>query len=594
MHAEWNKWAWDLLQIAPTGDTRAVKRAYAARLKMTRPDDDADGFQRLRQAYELAVALALAPSEDQEDQEDREQPEHGDATATIVAEPLPAPLFTPAADTPAPAAPAAPTAPGEPAGLVTPEPVWFEASCTPAQSWQQFLQAYQGAATRSLHYSLANELTRHTRGKDFDHLDFAGAFEIEAARCCAGPDAAPELIEGLNAFYRWEDDASQLDAAQPGLAWQILSELRALRMHQHLVNSKTDAARALLATSVPRFSFKLYNRRFTNEMQHLIQHMRWNCPETLHRKLNPEVVTWWEQQLPRKRLQGPHLLASFLLGIAFSAMLFSSLNFSGTDILLKQAMGRTTFHISTWLLGQCLFLALTCALLFGKPAISERLHTLHQSRIGQLVWIVPAAVLSLPFLTLSHSAPWLQLTLCLAMSAVSLYVLAISSMRLENGEGMMKLAGIFVALLLVHSSRNEIFGPMYLPWAFLLTLGGEYYYRLMDPQCKYLTKLRAAWLVLSALAVMASLNRGYEAPVLLIVLNWFLAVAGMMLSSIYADSRKLPFLCVFTYFMASKFAAVFVETEIGAMLIPTTMLASAIIFTVCNLLSRTVTKQAFS
>jgi len=49
---------WRLLGIEATGDLKAIKKAYAARLKHTRPDDDADAYQALRQAYEAALARA--------------------------------------------------------------------------------------------------------------------------------------------------------------------------------------------------------------------------------------------------------------------------------------------------------------------------------------------------------------------------------------------------------------------------------------------------------------------------------------------------------------------------------------------------------
>lgn len=49
---------WDVLGIEPTGDTKALKKAYANKLKLHHPEDDMQGFQRLRQAYEWALAQA--------------------------------------------------------------------------------------------------------------------------------------------------------------------------------------------------------------------------------------------------------------------------------------------------------------------------------------------------------------------------------------------------------------------------------------------------------------------------------------------------------------------------------------------------------
>lgn len=46
---------WDVLGLPPDADSRTIKRQYATLLKKTRPDDDAEGFQRLREAYEEAL-----------------------------------------------------------------------------------------------------------------------------------------------------------------------------------------------------------------------------------------------------------------------------------------------------------------------------------------------------------------------------------------------------------------------------------------------------------------------------------------------------------------------------------------------------------
>lgn len=50
--------AWDILGIEASADSRTIRRAYAARLKATRPEDDATAFQLLTDAYEWAMGDA--------------------------------------------------------------------------------------------------------------------------------------------------------------------------------------------------------------------------------------------------------------------------------------------------------------------------------------------------------------------------------------------------------------------------------------------------------------------------------------------------------------------------------------------------------
>lgn len=60
---------WQVLGLdAPTQDKKAIKKAYATQLKLHRPDEDPEGFQRLRKAYEFALAYV----ENQEYDEDAE------------------------------------------------------------------------------------------------------------------------------------------------------------------------------------------------------------------------------------------------------------------------------------------------------------------------------------------------------------------------------------------------------------------------------------------------------------------------------------------------------------------------------------------
>lgn len=55
-------WPYGELGIAPTTDERAIKRAYAVKLRHNRPDEHPEGFQRLHEAYQAAPQRCRAAS----------------------------------------------------------------------------------------------------------------------------------------------------------------------------------------------------------------------------------------------------------------------------------------------------------------------------------------------------------------------------------------------------------------------------------------------------------------------------------------------------------------------------------------------------
>lgn len=88
---------WALLGLEPTTELGAIKKAYALRLKVTRPDDDAEAYQALRAAYERVQQWAKWQRENAD-----APPAAADESAAAPLPPLPAAYAPPvAATTPA-------------------------------------------------------------------------------------------------------------------------------------------------------------------------------------------------------------------------------------------------------------------------------------------------------------------------------------------------------------------------------------------------------------------------------------------------------------------------------------------------------------
>lgn len=61
---------WNVLEISQYSDLKTIKKAYAKLLKIYNPEEDAEGYQRLREAYDEAVKYAKRNNKNQESSND--------------------------------------------------------------------------------------------------------------------------------------------------------------------------------------------------------------------------------------------------------------------------------------------------------------------------------------------------------------------------------------------------------------------------------------------------------------------------------------------------------------------------------------------
>lgn len=81
---------WEILELTAEADQKAIKQAYARKLKQTRPDENPEGFQALHQAYKQALDWQANKDwyvEDENEDEDQ-WAEDEPATATLKASTL--------------------------------------------------------------------------------------------------------------------------------------------------------------------------------------------------------------------------------------------------------------------------------------------------------------------------------------------------------------------------------------------------------------------------------------------------------------------------------------------------------------------------
>jgi hypothetical protein len=538
MHSEWNQWIWSALEIAPSDDERTVKRAYAKRLKVVRPDDDPEKFQALRQAYERALAL-VQHSFTQAD----EEPELPAIAENSVA---------------AGAADAAEMHVEAEAAAAYPGPIAGKRAVSLHQDQESLLEAVQpafnaAAAADSLWQALMLQMTpgklRYTsailanfvKTEDFENFDVRDAFEFRAMQYCANQNADQAARAAMVEQFGWVDNAQHLFQHNPDMARAALARYHADQGYKWLENSAivgSKAALALIQTTVPKRSMRLYERKFVAEMKGLVQRIRWHSPELLAYRLNAELFVWWEKQVHTPRLSLHSGGIALLVGAVFFGLL-SVLCGSLIPENLSDAISVASFVLieagSLWL-G---YLAIKRGIL---QRVMQWLYARHLTKWVQVGWM-PLFVLCSTAAMLdirSDSVHWLidaGLVVCLLVSSFAAW-------RFLNA------AGIVIALL-VASALGGIGGlPLSIfpgfeiweciliavPVVTMLVRGGEYYYGLLNFGHGWLWKIRATWLgvaVLMFYLCTLATPKHYMVPA---VAAWIWSLLSIPIANVYLGS----------------------------------------------------------
>ncbi|OBV37437.1 J domain-containing protein [Janthinobacterium psychrotolerans] len=513
---------WHILGTEPTGDERAIKRAYAKRLKVTRPEDDPQAFQELRDAYEYA--LHHAPRFAEELAQSHEEFEVAAPVAVpepVVEMPLEAQVETKLESPPAElwgiVENTIPAPPAELWGVIdTPPPpppeLWGVIEIDPAEEaasiWQACLdQLQQLGAEPALAHTLQDPALLR--------LDVREEFELCALRYCASENYNIDLRDAVFAALGWNGDFSYLARSHGELVRSAVQRYRADQSFMHFIDfgENYPGLDVIMSQKPPSaYARQLSDQKFTRQLRELLYTIRWHHGEMLACKLDIAQFERWEHAVFSKRYFRQTALHSAALGFALHFMLAGVVSVAGME-LDNVGSKVSLFGCQALAFALLAMLALRWpAALFDqlqgfKERTDERLPAL-QSRPGllQLGWIIPFMFVSL-LLFAPGPAPTLRVATASALCVLALLAYAANRSLLQGlfgyAVGLSLFASIFMSgkgqsALAIGDSMMLVFCLLVLA---LRTANGLY------GQCGWpeamLPRLRATWVTGAAIGLAA-------------------------------------------------------------------------------------------
>ncbi|WFR79194.1 J domain-containing protein [Janthinobacterium rivuli] len=491
---------WAILGTEPTGDERALKRAYAKRLKVTRPEDDPAAFQELREAYEYALRHAHLFAE--------EFPEA--QAAAVETPPMETAELWGVIDEPAREAQESQEPPAELWGVIAQEPappseLWGVVAIDPAQEaaslWQAFLE-------QSRHADAGEVLAGILQDDAMLNLDVREEFDLCALRYCASAGYELALRQALFEQLGWDRDFSYLARSHGDLVRAAVQRYRADRSFAHFSDNRDSypGLDCIMSQQSPSaYARQLFDQKFTLQLRELLHAIRWQHAEMLAWKLDTDLFEQWEHAVHAKRYFKQTALASGGLGFVLHFMLAGVLDAAGFKL------GDTAAYAS--LLGfQALAFALLAMHALRWPAplftrlealqetLQDRLPVLWQRPgLRQLGWIAPYLVLAL-LLFLPERSDGMRLVTAAGLCASALLAYAMNR-QLLHGMLLLLCLGLSLFAAMFMSGRGpsalaigEAMPLMFCLAALALRCATGLYGDCGFPEA-LLPRLRAAWLI---------------------------------------------------------------------------------------------------